>query len=44
MTAETVQSLGGVVLEECSGENCVIILGSKIGAAVDKNKQTLQPT
>jgi len=32
MTQETVMSQGGAVLEECSDENCVIILGSKIGA------------
>jgi len=32
MTSETVQSMGGAVLEECSDENCVITLGSKIGA------------
>jgi hypothetical protein len=32
MTSETVQSMGGAVLEECSEENCVITLGSKIGA------------
>jgi hypothetical protein len=32
MTAETVQSMGGAVLEECAEENCVIALGSKIGA------------
>jgi len=32
MTSETVQSMGGAVLEECSEENCVIALGSKIGA------------
>jgi TolB-like protein len=32
MTSETVQSMGGAVLEECADENCVIILGSKIGA------------
>ena len=32
MTSETVQSQGGAVLEECADENCVITLGSKIGA------------
>jgi hypothetical protein len=32
MTAETIQSMGGAVLEECSEENCVVALGSKIGA------------
>jgi uncharacterized repeat protein (TIGR02543 family) len=32
MTSETVQSMGGAVLEECIDENCVIVLGSKIGA------------
>jgi len=32
MTSETVQSMGGAVLEECADENCVITLGSKIGA------------
>ena len=32
MTSETVQAQGGAVLEECADENCVIILGSKIGA------------
>jgi uncharacterized protein (TIGR02145 family)/uncharacterized repeat protein (TIGR02543 family) len=32
ITAETVQAQGGAVLEECSEENCVIILGSRIGA------------
>jgi len=32
MTSETVMSMGGAVLEECSEENCVILLGSKIGA------------
>jgi len=32
MTSETVQSMGGAVLEECAEENCIIILGSKIGA------------
>ncbi|GBU20993.1 hypothetical protein R80B4_00880 [Fibrobacteres bacterium R8-0-B4] len=32
ITAETVQSMGGAVLEECAEENCVITLGSKIGA------------
>jgi len=32
MTTETVQSMGGAVLEECADENCVITLGSKIGA------------
>ena len=32
MTSETVQSMGGAVLEECAEENCVITLGSKIGA------------
>ncbi len=32
MTSETVQSMGGAVLEECSDENCVVTLGAKIGA------------
>jgi hypothetical protein len=32
MTSETVMSMGGAVLEECTEENCVIALGSKIGA------------
>jgi len=32
MTSETVQSMGAAVLEECAEENCVIALGSKIGA------------
>ena len=32
MTTETVQSMGAAVLEECAEENCVIALGSKIGA------------
>ena len=32
MTSETVQSMGGAVLEECADENCVITLGGKIGA------------
>jgi len=32
MTSETVQAQGGAVLEECAEENCVIALGSKIGA------------
>jgi len=32
MTSETVQSMGGAVLEECAEENCVITLGSRIGA------------
>jgi len=32
MTTETVYSQGGAVLEECADENCVIALGSKIGA------------
>jgi len=32
MTSETVQSMGGAVLEECADENCVITLGSRIGA------------
>jgi len=32
MTSETVQAQGGAVLEECADENCVITLGSKIGA------------
>lgn len=32
ITAETVQSMGGSVLEECAEENCVIALGAKIGA------------
>jgi len=32
MTTETVYAQGGAVLEECAEENCVITLGSKIGA------------
>jgi len=32
MTSETVYAQGGAVLEECAEENCVIALGSKIGA------------
>jgi hypothetical protein len=32
MTAETVMAQGGAVLEECADENCVITLGSRIGA------------
>ena len=32
MTSETVISMGGAVLEECAEENCVIVLGAKIGA------------
>jgi len=32
MTSETVYAQGGAVLEECAEENCVIVLGSKIGA------------
>jgi len=32
MTTETVQAMGAAVLEECAEENCVIALGSKIGA------------
>jgi len=32
MTSETVYSQGSAVLEECADENCVIALGSKIGA------------
>jgi len=32
MTAETVIAQGGAVLEECADENCVISLGSRIGA------------
>jgi len=32
MTSETVQSMGGAVLEECAEENCVVALGSRIGA------------
>jgi len=32
MTTETVYAQGGAVLEECADENCVITLGSKIGA------------
>jgi len=32
MTSETVMSMGGAILEECAEENCVISLGSKIGA------------
>jgi len=32
MTSETVQAQGSAVLEKCSEENCVIALGSEIGA------------
>jgi|GEM_PF-5992217 len=32
MTSETVLSMGDAVLEDCAEENCVIALGSKIGA------------
>jgi len=32
MTSETVYSMGGAVLEACAEENCVVALGSKIGA------------
>jgi uncharacterized repeat protein (TIGR02543 family) len=32
MTSETVQAMGSAVMEECAEENCVIALGSKIGA------------
>ena len=32
MTSETVMSQGSAKLEECAEENCVIALGSKIGA------------
>jgi len=32
MTSETVYAQGSAVLEECADENCVITLGSKIGA------------
>jgi uncharacterized repeat protein (TIGR02543 family) len=32
MTSETVYAQGGAVLESCVDENCVITLGSKIGA------------
>jgi len=32
MTSETVQAMGAAVLEDCAEENCVIALGSKIGA------------
>jgi len=32
LTMETVFAQGGAVLEECADENCVITLGSKIGA------------
>jgi uncharacterized protein (TIGR02145 family) len=32
MTSETVLAQGGAVLEECADENCVITLGSRIGA------------
>jgi len=32
MTSETVQAQGSAVLEDCAEENCVIVLGSKIGA------------
>jgi uncharacterized protein (TIGR02145 family) len=32
MTSETVQAQGSATLEECADENCVITLGSKIGA------------
>ena len=32
MTTETVQAMGDAILEDCAEENCVIALGSKIGA------------
>jgi len=32
MTSETVLAMGEAILEECAEENCVIALGSKIGA------------
>lgn len=32
MTSESVYAQGGAVLEECADENCVIMLGRKIGA------------
>jgi len=32
MTSETVMAQGGAVLEACADENCVITLGSRIGA------------
>jgi len=32
MTSETVYAQGSARLEECAEENCVIVLGSKIGA------------
>ncbi len=32
ITSETILSMGGAVLEDCSEENCVVTLGSKIGA------------
>jgi len=32
MTSETVYAQGSAVLEECADENCVIVLGSAIGA------------
>ncbi len=32
MTTETVIAQGSAVVEQCDGENCVVILGSKIGA------------
>jgi hypothetical protein len=32
MTAETVQAMGDAMLAECADENCIITLGSKIGA------------
>jgi|GEM_PF-1377917 len=32
MTSETVLAMGPAVLEDCADENCVIALGSKIGA------------
>jgi len=32
MTTETVIAQGSAVVEQCDGENCVVVLGSKIGA------------
>jgi|GEM_PF-6781820 len=32
MTSETVMAMGDAIMEECAEENCVIALGSKIGA------------
>lgn len=32
MTSETIQALGGAVLEDCADENSVVALGGKIGA------------